>query len=214
MINERILHNKRKQLVTKLREKGISDENVLSAISSVDRHQFIDTALHHRAYEDRALPILGKQTISQPFTVAYQSQLLELDKNEKVLEVGTGSGYQCAVLCELCNHVYSIERLDDLYQMARENLTEMGYRPRLKLGDGTEGWSAYAPYDAIIVTAGAPVVPEKLKEQLAPGGRLVIPVGDRTSQKMVRIVRTNENTFKEEDFNGFKFVPLIGKDGW
>lgn len=214
MINERILQNKRKQLIEQLREKGISDEDVLSAISRVDRHQFIDTALHHRAYDDRALPILGKQTISQPFTVAFQTQLLDLKKNEKVLEIGTGSGYQCAVLCELCNNVFSIERLDELYQMARENLTELNYRPRLKLGDGTEGWSAYAPYDAIIVTAGAPVVPDKLKEQLTVGGRLVIPVGDRNSQRMLRLTRTNENTFKEEDFHGFKFVPLIGKDGW
>jgi protein-L-isoaspartate(D-aspartate) O-methyltransferase len=204
----------RQKLVEKLRDKGIQDETVLRAIESVPRHQMLDTIFENKAYQDTALPIGKGQTISQPYTVAKQTELLQLSKGEKVLEVGTGSGYQAAVLCEMGMQVYSIERHKELYERARSMLREMGYRPMLKLGDGTLGWSAYAPYDAIVVTAGAPVVPEKLIEQLAVGGRLVVPVGDDDKQIMVRITRVDEDNITEERFDAFKFVPLIGEEGW
>ncbi|MGM0586937.1 MAG: protein-L-isoaspartate(D-aspartate) O-methyltransferase [Bacteroidota bacterium] len=204
----------RQKLVEKLRDKGIQDENVLRAIESVPRHQMLDTIFENKAYKDTALPIGKGQTISQPYTVAKQTELLQLSKGEKVLEVGTGSGYQAAVLCEMGMQVYSIERHKELYERARSMLREMGYRPMLKLGDGTLGWSAYAPYDAIVVTAGAPVVPEKLTEQLAVGGRLVVPVGDDDKQIMVRIIRVGADNITEERFDAFKFVPLIGEEGW
>jgi len=212
--NELVLTRKRQTLVRELKEKGIESDAVLKAIEKVPRHKLIDSALVQRAYEDTALPILLKQTISQPYTVAKQTELLELESNDKVLEIGTGSGYQCAVLCELTKHVYSIERHHQLYLYASDLLSKLGYRPTLKSGDGTLGWSAYAPFNAIVVTAGAPVVPEALKMQLAIGGRLVIPVGDEKEQKMMRIIRINEFEFKEETHNSFKFVPLIGKQGW
>lgn len=212
--NEMVLKRKREALVKDLREKGIQSDSVLQAIGKIPRHKLIDSALVHRAYEDTALPILYKQTISQPFTVARQTELLELKQNDKVLEIGTGSGYQCAVLCEICKNVFSIERLHNLYIHASDLLRNLGYRPSLKSGDGTLGWSAYAPFDAIVVTAGAPVVPDALKQQLTIGGRLVIPVGDDKEQTMMRIIRISETEFKEENHNTFKFVPLIGKQGW
>lgn len=212
--NNRKFANRRKALVEQLREKGIKSDAVLNAILSIPRHLFIDTALEHRAYEDTALPIGKEQTISQPFTVAAQTELLELKKGEKVLEIGTGSGYQASVLCELGADVYSVERHDELYRRAQEMLKTLGYRARLKCGDGTLGWQAYAPYDAIVVTAGAPVVPEDLIRQLAVGGRLVIPVGDQDKQLMLRITRIDIERYEEETFNNFKFVPLIGEKGW
>lgn len=202
-----------------MRNKGIKDEAVIKAIDTVPRHLFVDTGFADRAYEDSALPIALGQTISQPFTVARQTELLQLKSDEKLLEIGTGSGYQAAVLAELGAKVYSVERHRELYERARQILREAGYRAMLKCGDGTEGWSAYAPFDCILVTAGAPVVPDALKEQLAPGGRLVIPVGDDEKQIMYRITRKNEDAeeqpeFTEEAFSGFKFVPLIGRQGW
>lgn len=206
--------SRRKKLVDQIREKGIKDERVLKAIQDVPRHLFIDTALENRAYEDRALPIGNGQTISQPYTVAAQTELLQVTKGEKVLEIGTGSGYQAAILCELGADVYSVERHEPLYLAAREILRELGYRPNLKYGDGTVGWSAYAPYDAIVVTAGAPVVPNDLIKQLNIGGRLVVPVGDQESQQMIRITRVSEDSYEEEQFNRFKFVPLLGEKGW
>lgn len=202
------------KLVKIIEEKGIKDKNVLQAVQSVPRHVFVDTAFENRAYEDSALPIGNGQTISQPYTVAAQTELLEVEKGDKILEIGTGSGYQAAILCQMGADVYSVERHEKLYQNAKETLQELGYRPHLKLGDGTLGWSAYAPYDGIIVTAGAPVVPEDLKQQLNIGGKLVVPVGDQKSQVMIRITRTGENEFKEERFSHFKFVPLIGEKGW
>lgn len=212
--NELKFKRHRKALVDELQEKGIQDANVLSAIDKVPRHLLVDSALQHRAYEDTALPIQLGQTISQPFTVARQTELLVVRPGDKILEVGTGSGYQCALLCEMGASVYSVERHRGLYEKAREMLAQMGYKAMLKCGDGTLGWSAYAPYDGIIVTAGAPVIPESLKQQLAIGGRLVIPVGNAEKQVMYRIIRLGEDSFKEESFANFKFVPLIGKKGW
>lgn len=201
-------------MIAELREKGIKDEQVLQAIGTVPRHWLIDSALHHRAYEDSALPIRRNQTISQPYTVARQTELLNVRRGAKILEIGTGSGYQGAVLCEMGARLYSVERHRELSDLAKDNLREMGYRPMLKWGDGTLGWSAYAPYDGIVVTAGAPVVPDDLRQQLAINGVLVIPVGDDKKQTMLRIVRTGEQEFKTEEFADFKFVPLIGKRGW
>ena len=218
-INERKFKRRRQALVDTMRDKGISDPKVLKAFKSVPRHLMIDTALENRAYEDTALPIGMEQTISQPYTVARQTELMQLSKGEKVLEIGTGSGYQAAILCEIGVKVYSIERHKELYERAREMLRNMGYSVTLKWGDGTKGWSAYAPYDAIVVTAGAPVVPDALTKQLAPGGRLVIPIGDEHRQKMVRITHVQNDEegnpqFEREDFASFRFVPLLGEEGW
>jgi len=205
---------RRSQLVKKIEEKGIKDQNVLQAVNSVPRHIFVDTAFENRAYEDSALPIGNDQTISQPYTVAAQTELLEVKKGDKILEIGTGSGYQAAILLHMGAEVYSVERHEKLYLNAKEILQELGYRPHLKLGDGSLGWGAYAPYDGIVVTAGAPVVPEDLKKQLEIGGKLVVPVGDQKSQVMIRITRTGEDEYKEERLSHFKFVPLIGEKGW
>jgi len=205
---------RRKRLVQTLAEKGIEDQRVLAAFNMVPRHMFVDTALQDRAYKDTALPIGKKQTISQPYTVARQTELLEVKPGEKVLEIGTGSGYQAAILCELGAEVYTIERHKELYKRAKSILRDLGYSIRFKLGDGTLGWSAYAPYDAIVVTAGAPVVPKDLVDQLSLNGRLVVPVGDDKRQEMIRIIKIRENEYEEERYSDFKFVPLIGKKGW
>jgi len=204
----------RQRLVEQLIEKGIEDPLVLKAIGTLPRHTLIDTALHHRAYEDSALPIGLGQTISQPFTVAKQTELLGIQPGDKILEIGTGSGYQCMVLCELKAEVYSVERHNELYHRAKDALRALGYRPQLKCGDGTLGWSTYAPYHGIVVTAGAPVVPDDLIRQLHIGGRLIIPVGSSTEQSMLRITRVSEEEYSEEEYEGFKFVPLIGQKGW
>lgn len=206
--------NRRKKLSAKIREKGIRDNRVLQAIESVPRHIFVDSALENRAYEDSALPIGCGQTISQPFTVAAQTELLGVRKGDKILEIGTGSGYQAAILCQLGAELYSVERHEPLYLKARQILRDLGFRPRLKCGDGTLGWSAYAPYDGIVVTAGAPVVPEDLISQLAVGGNLIVPVGDQNVQTMTRITRTADDSYKQEQLKQFKFVPLIGEKGW
>jgi len=205
---------RRESLVQSLRKKGIEDKRVLDAIAKVPRHQMVDSALEERAYKDTALPIGKGQTISQPYTVAVQTELLELSPGEKVLEIGTGSGYQAAVLYNMGVKVYSIERIKRLYEHARDMLEKLEYDVELKLGDGTKGWRAYAPYDGIVVTAGAPNVPESLIYQLTIGGHLVVPVGDRNKQQMIRVTRTDTEEFDKQSFSHFKFVPLVGEKGW
>ena len=182
----------RNKLVKKLREKGISDERVLAAIGKVPRHAFYDALLNH-AYEDKAFPIGEGQTISQPYTVAFQTEKLQLKPGDKVLEIGTGSGYQAAVLLEMGVKVYTIEYNRNLYEHTRDFLPELGYKPFFFFGDGSKGIPAKAPYDKIIVTAGAPIVPSALTEQLAENGILIIPVGDREKQKMLRITKKQGN---------------------
>lgn len=211
---DRKFSSRRKKLVETIREKGIESEAVLQAIQAIPRHRFVDTALENRAYDDIALPIGCGQTISQPYTVAAQTELLNISKGDKILEIGTGSGYQAAILCQMGADVYSVERHEPLYLSAKETLHEIGFRPKLKCGDGTVGWSAYAPYDGIVVTAGAPVVPENLAEQLAVGGILIVPVGDQETQTMTRIERISEDEFNEKKLRQFTFVPLIGEKGW
>lgn len=206
----------RQQLVDYLRDKGIHDERVLDAINHVPREQFLETLLRGRAYEDNALPIAEGQTISQPYTVAYQSEKLHLHRNEKVLEIGTGCGYQTAVLVEMGCRVWTIERHPKLLEIARKNLDRLGYSDRVvsRAGDGTRGWPDFAPFDAIIVTAGAPDVPESLVKQLSPnGGRMIIPVGGLEAQTMYLITKNGEE-LKGEELHDFAFVPLIGKEGW
>jgi protein-L-isoaspartate(D-aspartate) O-methyltransferase len=203
----------RNQLVKKLRLKGILDEKVLSAIGKVPRHVFFDDALLTHAYEDKAFPIGEGQTISQPYTVAFQTEKLHIKPGDKVLEVGTGSGYQAAVLVEMGAKVYTIEFQRKLYEKTKELLPTLGYKPFFLFGDGSKGLPTKAPFDKIIVTAGAPIVPTALTEQLAEGGIMIIPVGDQTKQKMVRISKKNGKLIKEE-FDHFAFVPLLGEHGW
>lgn len=203
----------RQQLVSLLRSKGISDERVLAALEHVPRHAFIQEVFRHRAYEDSALPIACQQTISQPYTVAFMTQLLHTRRGDKVLEIGTGSGYQACILAELGARVFTIERHFDLLETARQRFDELGYNIASKVGDGSIGWSQFAPYSGIIVTAGAPDVPQSLLRQLDDGGRLVIPVGDQSSQTMIVVERQGEE-FVHTKSTGFKFVPLLGKEGW
>ena len=204
----------RRNLVKVLIDKGIKDQNVLNAIQTVPRHFFFERAFLEHAYQDKAFPIGEGQTISQPYTVAVQSELLKIKKGDKVLEIGTGSGYQCCILLELGAKVYTIEYNKNLYLKTKSFLPEMGYKARFQLGDGSQGWPIFAPYDKIIVTAGAPAVPESLTAQLSPGGILVIPVGNEDHQEMVRIIKQKDGTIKKESHNFFKFVPLVGKFGW
>lgn len=204
----------RAQLVKLLRSKEIRDEAVLEAIGKVPRHLFVESAFAEAAYEDRALPIGEGQTISQPYTVARQSELMQLKPGMKVLEIGTGSGYQCSILCEMGMKVFSIERVRLHHLSAKAILDELDYRPRLKWGDGSAGWATYAPFDRIVVTAASPGIPLPLKEQLAIGGRLIIPFGTREGQEMAEITRLSKNEFKQELHGKFHFVPMIGKHGW
>lgn len=204
----------RKQLVETIKKKGIDDEQVLKAIGKVPRHFFFDETFWNQAYKDIAFPIGEGQTISQPYTVAYQTQLLHIKKGDKVLEIGTGSGYQACILVELGAKVYTIERQEKLYERTKQVLPYMGYKPKFFLGDGSRGIKEYAPYDKIIVTAGAPTVPEELLRQLAIGGILVIPVGDTETQKMVTILKTGENDFEKHVLDTFRFVPLVGDKAW
>lgn len=202
----------RKELVALLRKKGITDEKVLSAIERVPRHLFLgdDNIFDVKAYEDIAFPIGEGQTISQPHTVAYQSQLLELLPKEKVLEIGTGSGYQAAVLAELGAKVFSIERQRKLYDRTRDLLNELGYKAvKMFFGDGYEGLETFAPYDKIIITAAAPHVPEKLLTQLMLGGQMILPLEINGATKMVRITRLEEKEFHQEIFSEAAFVPML-----
>jgi len=203
----------RQKLVKKLAEKGIKDEAVLAAINRVPRHVFFENALLDHAYQDKAFPIGEGQTISQPYTVAFQTEKLDIKPGDKVLEIGTGSGYQACVLLELKAKVYTIEYNRKLYDTVREMLPSLGYKPYFFYGDGSKGLPQKAPFNKIIVTAGAPVVPTALIEQLAEDGILVIPVGDREKQVMLRIQKKNGKLIKEEYAN-FAFVPLLGEQGW
>ena len=200
----------RQKLVENLILKGIKNEAVLEAIRKVPRHWFMDSSFLDHAYQDKAFPIAANQTISQPYTVAYQTELLEVEANHKVLEIGTGSGYQTAVLCLLEAEVYSIERQLELFKKTSLFLPKIGYvAKRLIFGDGYKGLKANAPYDRILVTAGAPFVPKPLLAQLKVGGRLVIPVGDK-EQVMSVFVRISQKSFKKQEFGNFKFVPMLG----
>ncbi len=207
--------HERTELLSFLRSRGITDERVLRAMNAIERENFVEGHFARRAYEDTALPIGNEQTISQPFTVAYMTEALDLKKGERVLEIGTGSGYQAAVLAEMGCQVYTIERHIPLLQKARKRFDSLGYHNIISRGgDGTLGWDEYAPYDAIIVTAGAPDVPEPLVKQLNPnGGRLIIPIGERDVQKMY-LIRSAEGKLAVQELPEFKFVPLIGKEGW
>jgi protein-L-isoaspartate(D-aspartate) O-methyltransferase len=210
-----LISEDRRCLVEELRARGIQDERVLGAMAIVPRERFLDRPFAVRAYEDSALPIGEGQTISQPYTVAYQTQALELKAGEKVLEIGTGSGYQTAVLAQLGVRVFTIERHVALLEAARKRLESLGFHRIIsRAGDGTRGWPEYAPFDAILVTAGAPDVPESLAKQLSPdGGRMVIPIGGQRSQKMY-LVKKNGEELTATELADFAFVPLIGKEGW
>ena len=200
----------RQKLVENLILKGIKNEAVLEAIRKVPRHWFMDSSFLDHAYQDKAFPIAANQTISQPYTVAYQTELLEVEANHKVLEIGTGSGYQTAVLCLLEAEVYSIERQLELFKKTSLFLPKIGFvAKRLIFGDGYKGLKADAPFDRILVTAGAPFVPKPLLAQLKVGGRLVIPIGDK-EQVMSVFVRTSQKSFKKQEFGNFKFVPMLG----
>ncbi|ALJ01571.1 protein-L-isoaspartate O-methyltransferase [Rufibacter tibetensis] len=204
----------RKGLVRLVHEKGIRDIKVLKALETVPRHFFFDKAFLEQAYQDKAFPIGEGQTISQPYTVAYQTELLEVELQDKVLEIGTGSGYQCSILLQLTPNVYTIEYNEVLFHKAQKQFQLMGLTPFTFLGDGSEGLPQHAPFTKILVTAGAPIIPKTLLRQLTLGGKLVIPVGDTGLQKMLRITRVGEDEFTKEEFDNFKFVPLLGKQGW
>ncbi len=204
----------RKELVDLISMKGIYDISVLKAIGEVERHLFVPEAIKHLSYNDVALPIGYGQTISQPYTVAFMTQELRLKPGQKVLELGTGSGYQAAILFEMGMEVYSIERNYDILLETQKLFDRLGIRVKTKCADGTLGWNEYAPFDGIVVTAGSPSVPLSLKTQLAINGRMVIPVGDKYSQKLKIVSKINTDKFEEEDIPEFKFVPLIGKEGW
>ncbi len=205
----------RRALARELRQRGISDERVLAALAAVPRHLFFDPAFESHAYQDKAFPIGEGQTISQPYTVAYQTQLLGVRPTDRVLEVGTGSGYQCAVLLRLTPDVHSIEVNAVLFARTRLLLAALGAGgAALHCGDGSLGLPASAPFDGILVTAGAPGLPPALLRQLRVGGRLVIPVGDAQAQRMVRVTREGPEAFVREEFEAFRFVPLRGAGGW
>lgn len=206
--------SERKALIRKLSENGITDTSVLKAMWEVERHLFVPEAVSNHAYRDVALPIGSGQTISQPYTVAFMTQALRVTPHMKILEIGTGSGYQAAILAKMGAKVFTIERQDEIFLRTQKLFDVLGIRAVMRLGDGTIGWSEYAPFDGIIVTAGSPVVPVNLKKQLAIGGRLVIPVGDRKTQMLKIITKTAEEQFLEQDIPSFAFVPLIGKEGW
>ncbi|MBD0332958.1 MAG: protein-L-isoaspartate(D-aspartate) O-methyltransferase [Chitinophagaceae bacterium] len=201
----------RKKLVETIRRKGIKDERVLDAIEKIPRHFFLDSAFDEVAYEDRAFPIAEKQTISQPYTVAYQTQLLEVKPYDKILEIGTGSGYQACILTELGAQVYTIERQKKLYEKTK-NFKFLKKYPSIKFfyGDGYEGLPTYAPFDKILITAAAPNVPEKLIEQMKTGGMMVIPIGTGEVQTMKRFVKNDDGTLREEVYDYFSFVPMLG----
>lgn len=205
----------RKQLSDQLRNKGITDENVLNAINEVPRHVFLDSSFVEFAYQDTAFPIGSGQTISQPSTVAFQSQLLQIESGMKVLEIGTGSGYQACVLAAMGARVFSIERQRNLYFKTKEILEQLPFRVKTFLGDGFEGLPSYQPFDRIIITAGAPVIPEKLIQQMKPGGIMVIPIDNTEDegQTMLKVTKGEDGSLKKETFGQFKFVPMLKEIG-
>jgi len=213
---ENAFESNRLQMVEKqIRERGVKDRRLLEAFRKVPRHLFLDDALRPQAYEDHPLPIGEKQTISQPYIVALMTEALRLTGDEKVLEIGTGSGYQTAILAELAEQVYSIERIPSLAKRARRVLDDLKYNNVIiNIGDGTEGWREYAPYAGIIVTASAPEAPDPLLQQLEIGGRLVIPIGDEFNQELMVYVKEGEDKYREENYGGVRFVKLIGSHGW
>ena len=204
----------RKKLVEILKGRGIQDESLLAAIGKVPRHYFFDETFWLQAYKDIAFPIGEGQTISQPYTVAYQTELLHIKKGDKVLEIGTGSGYQTCILLELGATVFTIERQEKLFGRTKKVLPHMGYQAEFFCGDGSKGIPEHGPYDKILVTAGAPFVPEVLLKQLKIGGILVIPVGTEKSQKMVTIIRMTETDYERFELDTFRFVPLVGDQAW
>lgn len=208
--------SKRQLMVeTQIIPRGIQDRRVINAMLKVPRHLFVDEALWPEAYDDHPLPIGEKQTISQPYIVALMSELLKLKGTEKVLEIGTGSGYQCAILAELADQVFTIERIPSIAKRARKIFDQLKYTNVIvHIGDGTLGWKEHSPYDGIIVTAAAPHPPTPLLQQLALGGRLVIPIGDEFTQNLTVFTRSDETNFTEEDYGSCRFVKLIGDQGW
>jgi len=209
MTDSFLAKGKRKKLVEELRRKGITDEEVLRAINAVPRHDFMDPAFLNHAYTDKAFPISAGQTISQPYTVAVQTQLLQVKKRDKILEIGTGSGYQCAILAEMGAKVYTIERYRELYLKAQRTLLALGYSADFFYGDGYEGKPQYGPYDGIVITAATPEIPDKLLRQLKAGGRLVVPLGNRISQVMTLVICKGEDDFEYSSHGSFVFVPMI-----
>ena len=205
---------KRHALIAHLRQRGITDEVVLEAMDAIPREHFVQEFMRGRAYEDTALPIDDRQTISQPYTVALMTQALHVHEGMKILEIGTGSGYQAAILAAMGANVITIERHPKLSAQARQRLADQGLRAECRVGDGTIGYSGGAPYEGIIVTAGAPDVPEPLARQLTIGGRMVVPVGDLAGQTLYRVTRTSDEDWDVENLGPVKFVPLIGIEGW
>ena len=210
MMNDSYRHKGlRKKLVEEVRSKGIRDESVLAALEVVPRHFFLDSSFVEIAYQDKPFPIGAGQTISQPYTVAYQTELLQVSKGLKVLEVGTGSGYQACILEEMGARVFSIERHHSLFLKTRKLLEAMHYKVKLYYGDGYKGLPAFAPFDRILVTAAAPFVPDALTEQLKPGGMLVLPLGAGDTQVMTRLIKQDDGTLEEQKFGYFRFVPML-----
>ena len=199
----------RKKLILELEKKGITDSKILEAFNNIPRHFFLDLAFLEQAYSNMAFRIGAGQTISHPYTVAFQTSLLELKKGHKVLEIGTGSGFQTCILCDLGAKVFSIERQKELHVKSKKMIQHFNFNPRLSYGDGYAGWPVFAPFDSILVTCGAPFIPDELKKQLKVGGRLVIPLGAGNVQRMIRLTKISETEFKEEDFGDFSFVPML-----
>jgi protein-L-isoaspartate(D-aspartate) O-methyltransferase len=214
ILSKPIYNTKKEELIHTLYNKGITDKNILEAIFTLPRELFIPAMFQNLAYEDRAVPILDNQTISQPYTVAFQTMLLNIQKGDKVLEIGTGSGYQASVLHLMGAEVYTIERIENLYNFANSMFEKLEIQVNSYLGDGTIGLEEFQPFDKIIVTAAAPKIPVNLVTQLKINGLLVIPVGDLEFQKMSLVIRTSQDNYTEQYYGDFKFVPLIGQDGW
>ena len=201
-------------MIERLRAKGITDETVLTAMRKVPRHRFVASGLEMQAYDETSLPIGFGQTISHPYTVAVMTRALQVQKGQRILEIGTGSGYQAAVLCTLGAEVYTIEKVPELAKYARQRLSKAGCHAQIRIGDGTIGWQSNAPFDAVIVTAGAPVTPENLIQQLSHKGRLLIPVGNKEQQVLTLYIKESSKSFKKIEIETLRFVPLLGRKGW